>query len=147
ESKGSYIRLGLRGDWGKDGCTGEVRGMLLTLSVRRDPLYYPEQPQACLRYGQVGHYVAACTQTVCWNCKRFGHLTKDCPMGKRRSKAAGDGGKTGHRTRRAATGKEVKRTAIGGGGHAAHGGKVSTWAGEYGIIFGQYLFRERHRFE
>uniref|UniRef100_A0A4W3JB82 CCHC-type domain-containing protein n=1 Tax=Callorhinchus milii TaxID=7868 RepID=A0A4W3JB82_CALMI len=52
----------------------------------RGTQYYPGQPLACLRCGQVGHYVATCTQTVYCPmgkrsdlCGKMGHLYCTCP--------------------------------------------------------------------
>uniref|UniRef100_W5NNG7 CCHC-type domain-containing protein n=1 Tax=Lepisosteus oculatus TaxID=7918 RepID=W5NNG7_LEPOC len=48
------------------------------IRANRGYLYYPDQPFACRRCGEKGHYGSDCQAEVCRRCDKVGHSTLMC---------------------------------------------------------------------
>lgn len=43
-------------------------------------IWYPGQPKACRRCGDLGHLIKDCTSVRCFNCEESGHRADECEM-------------------------------------------------------------------
>ena len=44
---------------------------------------YDQQPKTCRKCGSVDHLIKDCRNTVCFNCDQIGHVSRNCPEGRK----------------------------------------------------------------
>jgi len=53
---------------------------IIQLGTIRGFVFYNGQPKECRKCGSLNHLAAQCESVFCRNCKKHGHLSKNCPV-------------------------------------------------------------------